>query len=251
MLVRRILGHLKSQNWVAIALDLIVVVVGIFLGFQVDRWYDGERRAAEEAELLLSLDKDFSVSQERLANVIRQHTLAAESALYLLSADDESAESFTYEDFYTRLGHVQWTITPNVARSTYDLLIASGDINIIRNESLKSEMASFFAVFDGRGRHMADELREFSSFTWLPYVNGNLDHVALLQKVHESDTSHLSASRAADHYRAILGTPEFEGIIAAKWHLSHDYVFNLTLMLDSVVRIRTLLAESIAGLSRD
>ena len=35
MLLRRLKEHLKEQNWFAVTLDLVVVVVGIFLAFRV------------------------------------------------------------------------------------------------------------------------------------------------------------------------------------------------------------------------
>jgi len=32
--------HVKEQNWFAVGLDVIVVIVGIFLGLQVQEWYE-------------------------------------------------------------------------------------------------------------------------------------------------------------------------------------------------------------------
>jgi hypothetical protein len=245
MLLNRLFKNVKSQNWVGLWLELLVVIVGIFLAIQVDRWYEAERRASEESELLLALAEDFSASRVRLESVISRHSAAAESALKLLQAEADGPNSISYDEFYTHLSHVQWTITPNVARRTYDLLIASGDINTIRDASLKAEMAAFFAVFDGRGSFVAVELRDFSSNIWLPYLNSHLDHVALMQKVHADDTAFLTPTQSKDQYREVLGSPQFEGVIMAKWHLSRDYVFNLQRMLDSVDQIQGLLTQNL------
>ena len=38
MLLRRVIEHVKSQNWTAIALDFVIVVVGVFIGIQVSNW---------------------------------------------------------------------------------------------------------------------------------------------------------------------------------------------------------------------
>ena len=38
MLFRRISAHLKRQDWFAVGLDLLIVVVGIYIGLQVDAW---------------------------------------------------------------------------------------------------------------------------------------------------------------------------------------------------------------------
>ena len=38
MLLRRVTEHVKSQNWFAVWLDFVIVVVGVFLGIQIGNW---------------------------------------------------------------------------------------------------------------------------------------------------------------------------------------------------------------------
>ncbi|WDI32178.1 hypothetical protein PUV54_03100 [Hyphococcus flavus] len=38
MLLRRITEHVKAQNWTAVALDFVIVVVGVFIGVQIGNW---------------------------------------------------------------------------------------------------------------------------------------------------------------------------------------------------------------------
>jgi len=38
MLLRRLLEHVRGQNWFAVGIDFVVIVVGIFVGLQVDEW---------------------------------------------------------------------------------------------------------------------------------------------------------------------------------------------------------------------
>jgi hypothetical protein len=49
MILRRLAQNLKAQNWTAIALELVIVVVGVFVGTQVSNWNQGrlERQATE------------------------------------------------------------------------------------------------------------------------------------------------------------------------------------------------------------
>ena len=35
MIFRRVIPHFKEQNWLAVLLDLVVVILGIFIGLQV------------------------------------------------------------------------------------------------------------------------------------------------------------------------------------------------------------------------
>ena len=40
MILSRIATELRNQNWITVVLELIVVVVGIFLGLQADAWQE-------------------------------------------------------------------------------------------------------------------------------------------------------------------------------------------------------------------
>ena len=38
MILRRVIKHVRSQEWTAVFLDFIIVVMGIFVGLQVTSW---------------------------------------------------------------------------------------------------------------------------------------------------------------------------------------------------------------------
>ena len=56
MILRRFMKHVTDQNWFAVGLDVIVVIVGIFLGLQVQEWNENRKNiiaADSYAEQLL------------------------------------------------------------------------------------------------------------------------------------------------------------------------------------------------------
>ncbi len=38
MILRRVISHVRNQEWTAIALDFVIVVVGVFIGIQFSNW---------------------------------------------------------------------------------------------------------------------------------------------------------------------------------------------------------------------
>ena len=38
MILRRVVANLKHQHWTAIGIELVIVVVGVFIGMQVSNW---------------------------------------------------------------------------------------------------------------------------------------------------------------------------------------------------------------------
>jgi len=64
VLLRRVIGHLRRQDWTAIFLGFVIVVVGVFVGLQVDTWDAARREYAQEREYLEHL---FADTQKTIA----------------------------------------------------------------------------------------------------------------------------------------------------------------------------------------
>ncbi|WP_423929267.1 hypothetical protein [Dokdonella sp.] len=59
MLLRRLTQHVKAQNWFAIGIDFVIVVVGVFIGIQVANWNDSRAFNARELGLLAELKSEI------------------------------------------------------------------------------------------------------------------------------------------------------------------------------------------------
>jgi len=60
MLLRRITQHVKAQNWFAVGIDFLIVIVGVFIGIQVANWNDARRDRENEALYLERLEQELS-----------------------------------------------------------------------------------------------------------------------------------------------------------------------------------------------
>ena len=38
MILRSVMGHVRDQNWFAVGIDFLIVIVGVFIGIQVANW---------------------------------------------------------------------------------------------------------------------------------------------------------------------------------------------------------------------
>ena len=54
MLLRRIIEHVRDQNWIAIGLDFVIVVSGVFIGIQVANFNDDQ---SDRRDYELALDR--------------------------------------------------------------------------------------------------------------------------------------------------------------------------------------------------
>ena len=65
MLLRRIIEHLKTQNWTAVGLDLAIVIVGVFVGTQVSNWNQARIGREDVAQLRSALIGELADDRAR------------------------------------------------------------------------------------------------------------------------------------------------------------------------------------------
>ena len=52
MILRRIATAFRKQDWFTVAVETLIVVLGVFLGIQLGNWNDARALRAQETELL-------------------------------------------------------------------------------------------------------------------------------------------------------------------------------------------------------
>jgi len=146
MLLRRIAEHLKAQNWTAVALDFVIVVVGVLIGIELSNWNEDRLRKADDARYLERIENDLVAMKERMN---RSRELTAElrdAGMTTLSAlsqcRDDPSEREAYENIFKG-----YQISPplRIYRAAYDEMTAVGAFARIENEALKNAIVNVYA----------------------------------------------------------------------------------------------------------
>ena len=59
MILRRVISHVRNQEWTAIAIDFLIVVVGVFFGIQVSNWNEDRLTQVAAADFNVRLLADL------------------------------------------------------------------------------------------------------------------------------------------------------------------------------------------------
>jgi hypothetical protein len=102
-MLRRLSTHVRDQNWFAVAIDFVVVVVGIFMAFQLERWYETQRLQAQGADHLQSLLEDFQESGDNLDTIIDNYATHQAAAGELIGIAADEVHTIDNEGFYRLL----------------------------------------------------------------------------------------------------------------------------------------------------
>ncbi len=121
MLLRSLSKHVKDQNWFAVLLDFIIVVVGVFIGIKVANWNQEQTFNIQELEMLgelkAELQSEITLSNKKMDSYI-QATAAGKRILNFIAKKSPCGSNcwLIVVDF---LHASQWQDV-RVKRSTYD-----------------------------------------------------------------------------------------------------------------------------------
>ena len=69
MILRRLSANLRTQNWTAIAIEFLIVVVGVFIGTQVANWNQGRLEQQATKRMLVQLIPELRTELQFFGNV--------------------------------------------------------------------------------------------------------------------------------------------------------------------------------------
>ena len=144
MILRRIISHLRKQEWTAIAIDFLIVVLGVFVATQVTNWNE-EREARARA----------AVYSERLAGDLRYEAWQTEYLIAYYSEVLVNAEravgaltggpGLSDEQLVISAYRASQYLFYGTRRATYDEMVSTGDIGLIADQRLRETALTLYS----------------------------------------------------------------------------------------------------------
>jgi hypothetical protein len=141
----QVITNLRRRDWTTVAIDLLVVIVGVFIGVQASNW-NAERETNLKAV-------DFS---ERLKSDLREEAWGYELQIRYYSevldnarhaADALSDRSPLSDEVLLVSAYRATQYNGNIRRrTTYDELTSTGEIGLIRDQSLRDLAMRVYSV---------------------------------------------------------------------------------------------------------
>lgn len=156
MLLRRITEHVKTQNWFAVAIDFIIVVVGIFVGLQVSNWNEASRAATTERAILEQLKSEFVavVDGTRRSKLLNdEYVDATIDVLRVIKDGVEPKDKTAFLQVLSKAGRFG---SAPIEPTTLTELISSGRLSTLSSPGLRRALIRFheLSVNHQRGAHL-------------------------------------------------------------------------------------------------
>jgi hypothetical protein len=143
MILRRIREHVATHNWFAVAIDLVIVVLGVFLGMQVNNMNEARAERATAAEYRLQIIDDLKENEADLRarkayyGVARAHALAALAAIEAPARP--RGEAFLIDAYQAS----QVWLRPLI-RTGYDEMTGAGVTNSVGDRETRSRLTNYY-----------------------------------------------------------------------------------------------------------
>ena len=147
MLLRRITKHIKKENWFAVFLDFLIVVVGVFVGLQVQNWNTDRLAKEEELRVLTQLQEQFSIFIDTSEIRIKKQIENNDSAANLLNIIQLGEEPTDVDAFIITLGKVDAMAAAPSLPTALQELVSSGQLSNLSSPDLRSLLTLFYQEF--------------------------------------------------------------------------------------------------------
>jgi hypothetical protein len=145
MLLRRVIEHFRQQQWTAIGIDFVIVVLGVFIGIQVANWnearVDRQRAEAYLERIEADLETDLRNFRDRIAfwGVVSDYGRAG--LAYAESGDARGASQWRLLLSFFQASQVAEYYTTS---ATWDELKSAGELHLIADVELRNALASYY-----------------------------------------------------------------------------------------------------------
>lgn len=236
MILRRIATALRKQDWFSVMIETLIVVLGVFIGLQVNNWNEARQERIETYSLLDRLERDF---EQQLG--LTERGLAQQVQLIQATGRLITGIRAGQLDQPTLAGDVavvdSLSMMPGPS-AAFQELVSTGRMRLIGDAALRDELYSY----DGYVSFARAQFAQFGDpIQALSRVLQRSKTLAISGRPSESFAA-LGAVEAVDP-AILLEDPQILDALQAAYIVQDNYHLVLVTIRQKIERILELLEE--------
>ena len=222
MILRRLKEALARQDWFAVGLELIIVIVGVLIALAANNWSQSQSEMAIEIDSLQELRRALQVDVISTEEDIRIHQQAGLSARLLL---DHFKDKYPYSDTLgIHFGNLR-AITVWVRDETaYETLQLRG-METVTSDTLRSAIGELYGSKWQAALKIQDALRGFTLQRVYPFFIANFEDL-------ESPVDYETLLRSTQFRYLLASLADYHPSVATLLKDSAGDIYELIDMID-------------------
>ena len=159
MIIRRLAGFIRNHDWFAVTIEVLVVIVGLLLAFQLDRWWEQRGERVQEAEFVARLAEDVARDAEFLDRAIVLARMRKGMAELLIDvAEDPFAATREPVRFIAAVQQAAYTYAPLPSAHTLEEMRSTGNLGLLQDPEVKNALYSYYGLHRNIAQYRASDL---------------------------------------------------------------------------------------------
>jgi hypothetical protein len=206
----------KFSKYVVYALgEIFLVVIGILIALQINNWNQNRLERVEEKKLLTNIKVDYqeAINTFELLNKRRDEALQNYQTLFNLLGTDSFGDKWYIDSLLCK---TIFTPTYNGKSSSLSVLINTGKINLLSNDTLKSMLFSWPQRVEDMTEGEIDA-KDITVNGLTPLIGSYVSYNDMFRsiKIPNYEMPFVNRkSKIEKNYKALFSDPEFENYIS-------------------------------------
>ena len=194
MILARLSRALRRQNWLAVMIEAVIVMLGVFLAIQANAIWQAAQSRSLEAGILQRLTEDLAQDQQSAARLIELYELRASQTRFLIESLDAPSQASERPCLVARAvfstGLVRMAEFNYLA---YEEMKAAGDLDFLRDRRVRIEIDDYYldvAPDSLTSQTQAFQANRFNQYAMQALTLGQLDWLSGRQESAEACPLH-------------------------------------------------------------
>jgi hypothetical protein len=188
--------------------EIILVVIGILIALQVNNRNEDQKERKSEIRYLQRIKADLAQDSLSIYNAIQSNLYRKERAEYLLQLSKHNTlviDQPTY--FIQSIEYAGYTYSPRQTDHTYEEIKSAGELALILNEDLRTQISSYYAELENRSQYRF--ITQQIQLKYLDYRIGILSDAQQIQMGSFNDSITYSNDEAINVLNRMLSKEKF------------------------------------------
>jgi hypothetical protein len=150
MSLRSLAKHLRARDWTAVTIEILIVIVGVYIGLQVSNWNETRKENARGQEYLQRLHDELLQDVDTLTRISQFWTqVQGYGEAALAYAEDGTLRDGSAWKTLLAYHHASQVWPYRKPDVTFQEIRSTGDLLLIRNAALRDRIARHYSAGGG------------------------------------------------------------------------------------------------------
>jgi len=231
----------QSINWGQAFAEVVFIFIGVGIALLADNWVDDQREIREETQYLVSLRSDFEETRLNLIQTLEAVRENRDLKLRFLELLQGPTDSLSEDELSELIRLAFYMQMPSATLATYNDMVNSGDLRLLRNSELRLRLAEFDSKWDDYEAIIVEGFEQWNQLH-VPF----LVHNTSVPSVYSSGYEGIEFPGDVQPIdRTKIWSQEFENIIAISVISRQDMIYVGQHMQQRVDQVLNLIEESL------